>query len=94
MWYVTRVIIDHNHDLSLEKERYFKCNRNLNSSVRRKIKINDIFGIGLSQSYNSCVVEARGFENLPFIEKDCRNLINKKYTLSLAKEVLKHLQTI
>jgi hypothetical protein len=68
-WYVTSVIIDHDHDLSPNKERYFKCNRILNTSVRRKIIVNDISGIGLSQSYNSLPVEAGVYENLPFIEK-------------------------
>jgi hypothetical protein len=66
---VTSVIINHNYDLSPNKRRYFKCNTNLNSSMRRKIIVNDISRIGLSQSYNSLVVEARGYENLPFIEK-------------------------
>jgi hypothetical protein len=54
---VTSIIIDHNHDLSPNKGRYFKCNRNLNSSVRRKIIVNDISKIGLSQSYNSLAIE-------------------------------------
>jgi hypothetical protein len=89
-WYVTSVIIDHNHDLSPNKGKYFKCNTNLNSSVKRKIIVNDISGIGLNQSYNSLVVEARGYENLPFIEKHCRNFTNKERHIRLSKEVLKH----
>jgi hypothetical protein len=59
-WYVTSVITDDNHDLSLGKARYFKCNRILNPSVKRKIIVNDIAGIGLSQSYNSLAVEVGG----------------------------------
>jgi hypothetical protein len=59
-WYVTSVKIDHNHGLSPNKARYFKCNRKLNSKVRRQIVVNDISGIGLSQSFNSLAVEAGG----------------------------------
>jgi hypothetical protein len=58
--YVTSVTIDHNHTLSPNKERYFKCNRILNTSVRRKIIVNDISRIGLSQSYNSLSIEVGG----------------------------------
>jgi len=60
-WNLTSIITDHNHDLSPGKARYFKCNRILNPSVKRKIIVNDIAGIGLSQSYNSLVVEAGGY---------------------------------
>ncbi|XP_059460161.1 protein FAR-RED IMPAIRED RESPONSE 1-like [Corylus avellana] len=84
-WYVTSVVIDHNHDLSPKTGRYFKCNRNLNSNVRRKIIINDMSGIKLSQSYNALAVEAGGYENLPFIEKDCRNFINKERRIRLGQ---------
>jgi hypothetical protein len=84
-WYVTSAKIDHNHCLSPNKARYFKCNRKLNSKVRRQIVVNDISGIGLSQSFNSLAVEAGGFENLPFIEKDCRNFINKERHIRLGQ---------
>jgi hypothetical protein len=84
-WYVTSVITDHNHDLSPGKVRYFKCNRMLNPSVKRKIIANDIAVIGLSKSYNSLAVEAGGYENLPFVEKDCQNFINKERHLQLGQ---------
>jgi hypothetical protein len=57
----------------------------LNPSVKRKIIVNDIAGIGLSQSYNSLVVEAGGYESLPFVEKDCRNFINKERHIRLGQ---------
>jgi hypothetical protein len=47
-WYMNSLIINYNHDLSPNKERYFKCNRILHTSVRRKIIVNDISEIGLS----------------------------------------------
>jgi hypothetical protein len=47
-WYVTSTKIDHNHGLSSNKARYFKCDRNLNSNVTRKIVVNDLSRIGLS----------------------------------------------
>jgi hypothetical protein len=84
-WYMTSTKIDHNHGLSPNKARYFKCNRNLNSNVRRKIVVNDISGIGLSQSFNSLAIEAGGYENLPFIKKYCRNFINKEINIRLGQ---------
>jgi hypothetical protein len=58
--YVTSVTIEHNHALSPNKERYFKSNMILNTNMRRKIIVNDISRIGLSQSYNSLAVEVGG----------------------------------
>ncbi|XP_062163039.1 protein FAR-RED IMPAIRED RESPONSE 1-like [Alnus glutinosa] len=84
-WCVTSVTTDHNHDLSPGQARYFKCNRRLNPSVKRKIIVNDIAEIGLSQSCNSLAVEAGGYENLSFVEKDYRNFINKERYLRLGQ---------
>jgi hypothetical protein len=44
-----------------------------------------IYGIGLSQSFNSLAIEAGGYENLLFIEKDCRNFINKEINIRLGQ---------
>ncbi|GLT69332.1 hypothetical protein SLA2020_414910 [Shorea laevis] len=76
---------EHNHDLSPSKARYFKCNRILNPSVKRQIIVNDIAGIRPSQSYSSLAVEAGGYENLSFVEKDCRNFLNKARHLRLGQ---------
>jgi hypothetical protein len=82
-WYVTCVSTNHNHGLSPGKARYFRSHKNLDSSVKRQLLINDGSGISLSKSYNSLAVEAGGYENLTFGEKDCRNFIAKSRRLRL-----------
>jgi hypothetical protein len=82
-WYVTNVSAKHNHDLSPGKARYFRCNKNLDSTAKRKLLINDRAGISMSKSYNSLAVEAGGYEHLEFGEKDCRNFIAKSRHLRL-----------
>ncbi|XP_062155261.1 protein FAR1-RELATED SEQUENCE 5-like [Alnus glutinosa] len=82
-WYATNVSAKHNHDLSPGKARYFRCNKNLDSTAKRKLLINDRAGISMSKSYNSLIVEAGGYEHLEFGEKDCRNFIAKSRHLRL-----------
>ncbi|XP_041025497.1 protein FAR1-RELATED SEQUENCE 5-like [Juglans microcarpa x Juglans regia] len=67
----------HNHGLSPNKSRFFRCNREMSDSVKRVLDINDETGIQMNKSFGSLVVGAGGFENLPFLEKDCRNYIDK-----------------
>ncbi|KAG6667593.1 hypothetical protein CIPAW_01G111700 [Carya illinoinensis] len=82
---ITTVCNAHNHGLSPQKARFFRCNRAIDDSVKRQLDINDKTGIGMSKSFNSLVVEADGFEKLPFIEKDARNYIDKARHLRLGK---------
>ncbi|KAF5480160.1 hypothetical protein F2P56_000926 [Juglans regia] len=42
-------------------------------------------GIRMNKSFGSLVVGAGGFENLPFLEKDCRNYIDKARHLRIGK---------
>ncbi|XP_042983644.1 protein FAR1-RELATED SEQUENCE 5-like isoform X2 [Carya illinoinensis] len=73
----------HNHGLSPKKSRFFRCNREVSDAVKRVLDTNDLAGIRASKSYGSLVVGAGGFENLPFLEKDCRNYIDKARHLRL-----------
>ncbi|XP_062147833.1 protein FAR-RED IMPAIRED RESPONSE 1-like [Alnus glutinosa] len=82
-WYVTNVNIGHNHDLSPGKARYFRCHKNLDPCTKRKLEIDDRVGIRMNKIYNSLAIEAGGYENLPFGEKDCRNYIAKSRRLRL-----------
>ncbi|XP_035547294.1 protein FAR-RED IMPAIRED RESPONSE 1-like [Juglans regia] len=75
----------HNHGLSPKKSRFFRCNREVSDSVKRVLDINDEAGIRMNKSFGSLVVGAGGFENLPFLEKDCRNYIDKARHLRLGK---------
>ncbi|XP_042956283.1 protein FAR1-RELATED SEQUENCE 5-like [Carya illinoinensis] len=73
----------HNHGLSPKKARFFRCNREVSDSVKRVLDTNDLAGIRMNKSFGSLVVGAGGFENLPFLEKDCRNYIDKARHLRL-----------
>lgn len=58
--FATSVSPKHNHDLSPDKSRYFRCNKNLDSTAKRKLLINDRAGISISKNFNSLAVEAEG----------------------------------
>ncbi|GKE10701.1 hypothetical protein Tco_1414252 [Tanacetum coccineum] len=48
-----------------------------------RLELNDNAGISLNKKFHSLVVEANGYENLPFGERDCRNYIAKVRQLRL-----------
>ncbi|KAK1561951.1 hypothetical protein Q3G72_003731 [Acer saccharum] len=73
----------HNHSLSPKKSRFFRCNREVSDAVKRVLDTNDIAGVRMNKSFGSLVVGAGGFENLQFLEKDCRNYIDKARHLRL-----------
>ncbi|XP_042939228.1 protein FAR1-RELATED SEQUENCE 5-like isoform X2 [Carya illinoinensis] len=80
---LTTVNNSHNHVISPQKSRFYRCNREVSETVKRVLDTNDLAGIRLNKSYGSLVVGAGGFENLPFLEKDCRNYIEKARHLRL-----------
>ncbi|XP_048446054.1 protein FAR-RED IMPAIRED RESPONSE 1-like [Pyrus x bretschneideri] len=82
-WRVNSVKLDHNHVLSPTKTRYWKCFREVSSSAKKKLEVNDKAGIRVNKSYNSVVVEVGGHENMKRLEKDCRNYIEKVRHLRL-----------
>ncbi|XP_062172023.1 protein FAR-RED IMPAIRED RESPONSE 1-like [Alnus glutinosa] len=82
-WYVTKANLCHNHDLSPGKARYFRCHKKLDLATKRKLDIDDRVGIRTNKIYNSLAVEAGGYENLTFGEKECRNYIAKSRRLCL-----------
>ncbi|XP_047320296.1 protein FAR-RED IMPAIRED RESPONSE 1-like [Impatiens glandulifera] len=55
----------------------------LDSTTKRKLELNDQAGITLSKSFQSFVVEAGGYDNLPFDERSCRNYISEARRLRL-----------
>ncbi|KAK1549211.1 hypothetical protein Q3G72_004359 [Acer saccharum] len=73
----------HNHGLSPKKSRFFRCNREVSDAVKRVLDTNDRAGVRMNKCFGSLVVGAGGFENLPFLEKDCRNYIDKARHLRL-----------
>ncbi|CAL2239793.1 unnamed protein product [Prunus armeniaca] len=82
-WKVNSVKLVHNHGLNPDNAQYFRMNCAISSYMKRKIEVNDRAGIRVNKNYNSMVVEAGGHENMPFMEKDCRNYINEVRRLQL-----------
>ncbi|XP_031276615.1 protein FAR-RED IMPAIRED RESPONSE 1-like [Pistacia vera] len=83
-WKICSVVFDHNHELnSPTKSRYFKSNRIIQPYVKRKLEVNDRAGIRPNKNFNSMLVEAGDAENFPFLQKDCRNYIEKVRRLRL-----------
>ncbi|KAF5481759.1 hypothetical protein F2P56_002387 [Juglans regia] len=80
---LTTVHNTHNHGLSPQKSCFFRCNRKVSENVKRVLDTNDLTGIRMNKSFGSLVVGAGGFENLPFLEKDCHNYIDKARHLRL-----------
>ncbi|KAG2708236.1 hypothetical protein I3760_05G182800 [Carya illinoinensis] len=75
-WELTSVELAHNHDtVSSQKSRFFRSHKNLDEYT----------GIRMNKNFGALVVEAGGFENLDFQEKDCRNFIDKARKLRLGK---------
>jgi hypothetical protein len=84
-WFLRKVVLEHNHQLSAGKARFFRCNKIINDATKRRLELNDRTGIRLTKNFNSLVVENGGFESLSFGERDCRNFINKARELRLGK---------
>ncbi|XP_042974885.1 protein FAR1-RELATED SEQUENCE 5-like [Carya illinoinensis] len=82
---VSSVNNSHNHGLSLQKSRFFCCNKEVSESIKRVLDINDQVGIRINKSFASLVQEASRFENLSFNEKDYRNYIDKVRHIQLGK---------
>jgi len=61
---------EHNHHLSPHKSRLVRSNRKINMQAKRVIDINDQAGVCLNKSFQSLVFDARGYENLDFVERD------------------------
>ncbi|KAH9728856.1 protein FAR1-RELATED SEQUENCE [Citrus sinensis] len=95
-WVLRTLNLQHNHGLSPDKAKYFPCNRRISASAKKRIEMNDCAGIRITQNFNSIVIGAGGYENVPFLEKDCRNFVDKTRRLQLeegdAMTLLKYLQ--
>ncbi|KAL6567829.1 hypothetical protein OROGR_001497 [Orobanche gracilis] len=80
---ISRVFLEHNHALSPRKSRFQRSHKKMGSYAKRRLELNDYAGIPLNKSFHSLVVEAKGYDNLPFDETDCRNYIAKVRQLRL-----------
>jgi len=77
-WHIRNVVMEHSHDISPIESRLISGNRKVNIHARQTVDINDEAGVRINKSYRSLVCEARGYENVSFIERDVRNYIAHK----------------
>ena len=56
-WYLSKVVLEHNHILSPSKTRFYRCYKNINCSARKMIEMNDVARIRANKNFNSLVVE-------------------------------------
>ena len=82
-WVSGNMYLEHNHAVSPSKSRYYRCNRTISHFVRKQLEINEQAGIKMAQSFKFIVVEAGGFENISFLERDARNHVDKVRRLRL-----------
>ncbi|KAL9663874.1 hypothetical protein QQ045_019267 [Rhodiola kirilowii] len=54
----------------------------MSAKNKKTILENDMAGVPIAKNYNSIVVKYGGHDNVPFDERDCRNLISKNRRLS------------
>ncbi|GJZ52754.1 FAR-RED impaired response 1-like protein, partial [Tanacetum coccineum] len=80
---ISRIFLEHNHALSPSKSRYIWSHKKMDTYTKRRLELNDYAGIPLNKNFHSLVVEAKGYENLPFGERECRNYIAKVRQLRL-----------
>ncbi|KAF5474356.1 hypothetical protein F2P56_006261 [Juglans regia] len=85
-WVLTTVENVHNHiTVSPKKTRFLRSHKHLDEYSQRILDLNDRADIRMNKNFYSLVVDAGGFENLQFQEKDCRNFIDKARHLRLGK---------
>ena len=85
-WVIGNLFLEHNHAVSPSKSRYYRCDCTISPYVKKHLEINEEVGIKMAQSFKSIVVEAGGFENVSFLEKDARNHVDKVRRLRLGEE--------
>ncbi|KAF8392820.1 hypothetical protein HHK36_021057 [Tetracentron sinense] len=84
-WRVTEVNIEHNHQVTPRKARFYKSHKHLDAGSKRRLELNNEAGIRFNKSYHSLVVDAGGYEKLSFGEKECRNHIDRVRRRKLAE---------
>ncbi|CAL5427921.1 unnamed protein product [Camellia sinensis] len=81
-WMLNSMILDHNHELSPGKSRFYRCHKVPQSSRKMRLELSDKISI-LNNSFNSFGVDAGEHQNLPFLENDCIHLVNRVKCLQL-----------
>uniref|UniRef100_A0A2N9GDG2 SWIM-type domain-containing protein n=1 Tax=Fagus sylvatica TaxID=28930 RepID=A0A2N9GDG2_FAGSY len=80
-WRILSFIENHNHDLSPSKSRHFAAFRHISTDTRRRLLINDNAGVRINSSIKASIVEAGGYENVTYNQRDVRNFLEKERRL-------------
>ncbi|KAL9659772.1 hypothetical protein QQ045_024581 [Rhodiola kirilowii] len=83
LWKLTRVLLEYNHPCNPANSKFMKNYKYISAKNKKTVLENDMAGIPIAKNYNSIIVKYGGHDNVPFDERDCRNLISKNRRLSL-----------
>uniref|UniRef100_J3LBW7 Protein FAR1-RELATED SEQUENCE n=1 Tax=Oryza brachyantha TaxID=4533 RepID=J3LBW7_ORYBR len=79
---ISTLTLDHNHAVS-PSARHLRCHKELDLQAKRRLELNDQAGIRINKDFSSLVMQAGGYENLQFGQKDCRNYLQDVQKLKL-----------
>ncbi|XP_057488846.1 protein FAR1-RELATED SEQUENCE 11-like isoform X1 [Actinidia eriantha] len=79
---LNRVVLNHNHEQSPGKARYFKSNRVLDEHAKRKLELNDKAGIKMHKTYDLLQIEAGGHDKLPYLKEGLPELFGQTKTVT------------
>ncbi|XP_068660353.1 protein FAR1-RELATED SEQUENCE 6-like [Aristolochia californica] len=80
---LTRVILEHSHEMSPSKSRCFKCTRVLDPHAKKQMENNNQEGIRPRKSSSYLTRQRRGLQNLPCRSKKCKDDADKAKRLRL-----------
>lgn len=80
---VNSVVVEHNHNLTPNHSRFFACNREISTTTQTELELKDRAGTSVIKNCHSLVVGAEGYDQVPCLEKDCWNFIEKAGQLRL-----------
>ncbi|KAI8524918.1 hypothetical protein RHMOL_Rhmol13G0186800 [Rhododendron molle] len=84
-WKLNHVALEHNHEQSPGKARYFRQHMVLEEHVKRRLELNDKAGIKPGKTYDALQIEAGGHDKVPYSKKTCRNHLDKQRRLRLVE---------
>ncbi|KAJ3692024.1 hypothetical protein LUZ60_012374 [Juncus effusus] len=76
-WEISSICLEHNHVFTPRHDNFYRRNRIVSESIKRQLILNDKAGIRLYKTYESLQIQAGGYENLTYLEKDLRNLMSR-----------------
>ncbi|KAH7546270.1 hypothetical protein FEM48_Zijuj01G0182400 [Ziziphus jujuba var. spinosa] len=80
---INSVVLEHNHGLGSQKPGPDLCNKEISIDAQKNVELNDRGGTTVMKNCQTVVVEAGSRDNVPFLEKDYRNFIERAKRLRL-----------